>query len=106
MGYSNLCWEDIKPIYNFETYTPQLSDVPDADIDLLLARIVDLRAVYGEVTDGKEAKRLFFIAPILETVSRLLGDAQILVEEDVNGKNFVLKRGKKKVFIVQAKKNI
>ncbi|KAG3230460.1 hypothetical protein PI124_g24442, partial [Phytophthora idaei] len=23
MGYSNLCWEDIKPIYNFETYKPQ-----------------------------------------------------------------------------------
>ncbi|KAG6948517.1 hypothetical protein JG687_00015427 [Phytophthora cactorum] len=104
MGYSNLCWDDIKPIYNFETYTPQLSDVPDADIDLLLVRIVDLRAMNGEVTDGKEAKRLFFIAPILETVSRLLGDAQILVEEDVNGNNFVLKRGKKKVFIVQAKK--
>ncbi|KAG3118436.1 hypothetical protein PI126_g24574, partial [Phytophthora idaei] len=38
MGYSNLCWEDIKPIYNFETYKPQVSDVPDPDIDLLLAR--------------------------------------------------------------------
>ncbi|KAI9980317.1 hypothetical protein PInf_026446 [Phytophthora infestans] len=112
VGYSSLCWEDINPIYNFESYKTQPSDVPDADIDLLLARIVDLRKLYGEVTDGKEAKRLLFIAPILETVSRLLGDVQILVEEDVNGKNvlvkgrfeFVLKRGNKKVFIVEAKR--
>ncbi|KAI9992798.1 hypothetical protein PInf_014680 [Phytophthora infestans] len=112
VGYSSLCWEDINPIYNFESYKPQPSDVPDADIDLLLARIVDLRKLYGEVTDGTDAKRLFFIAPILETVSRLLGDVQILVEEDMSGKNvlvkgrfeFVLERGNKKVFIVEAKK--
>ncbi|CAK4195575.1 unnamed protein product, partial [Aphanomyces euteiches] len=77
VGYSSLCWEDIKPIYNFEDsydLQPNVSDIPDADIQLLLARIRDLRDLYGRISDGKEAKRLFFIAPILETVSRLIKD--------------------------------
>ncbi|CAK4185919.1 unnamed protein product, partial [Aphanomyces euteiches] len=90
VGYSSLCWEDIKSIYNFEDsydLQPNVSDIPDADIQLLLARIRDLRDLYGRISDGKEAKRLFFIAPILETVSRLIKDVRILVEEDVAGKN-------------------
>ncbi|KAG3120195.1 hypothetical protein PI124_g24437 [Phytophthora idaei] len=113
VGYSSLCWEDIKPIYNFDdSYDLQPSDIPDADIELLLARIVDVRELYGQISDGKEAKRLFFIAPILETVSRLLKNVRILVEEDVVGKNvllkgrfeFVLKRGTKRISIVEAKR--
>ncbi|CAK4496314.1 unnamed protein product, partial [Aphanomyces euteiches] len=115
VGYSSLCWEDIKSIYNFEDsydLQPNVSDIPDTDIQLLLARIHDLRDLYGQVTDGKEAKRLFFIAPILETVSRLIKDVRILVEEDVAGKNvllngrfeFVLKRGKKRISLVEAKR--
>ncbi|KAH9084138.1 hypothetical protein Ae201684P_020393 [Aphanomyces euteiches] len=115
VGYSSLCWEDIKPIYNFEDsydLQPNVSDIPDADIQLLLARIRDLRDLYGRISDGKEAKRLFFIAPILETVSRLIKDVRILVEEDVAGKNvllngrfeFVLKRGKKRISLVEAKR--
>ncbi|CAK4113873.1 unnamed protein product [Aphanomyces euteiches] len=115
VGYSSLCWEDIKSIYNFEDsydLQPNVSDIPDADIQLLLARIRDLRDLYGRISDGKEAKRLFFIAPILETVSRLIKDVRILVEEDVAGKNvllngrfeFVLKRGKKRISLVEAKR--
>ncbi|KAL4116591.1 hypothetical protein PRIC2_012043 [Phytophthora ramorum] len=113
VGYSSLCWQDIKPIYNFDdSYDLQPSDIPDADIQLLLARIKDLRRLYGQISDGKEAKRLFFIAPILETVSRQLGDVRILVEEDVDGKNvllkgrfeFVLQRGTKRISLVQAKR--
>ncbi|KAL7680637.1 hypothetical protein Plhal304r1_c064g0151901 [Plasmopara halstedii] len=113
VGYSTLCWEDIKPIYNFDdSYELQPSDIPDADIELLLARIRDLRELYGKISNGKEAKRLIFIAPILETVSRLLGDFRILVEEDVveryvllKGRfEFVLKRGTKRISIVEAKR--
>ncbi|KAL4165918.1 hypothetical protein KRP22_014624 [Phytophthora ramorum] len=113
VGCSSLCWQDIKPIYNFDdSYDLQPSDIPDADIQLLLARIKDLRRLYGQISDGKEAKRLFFIAPILETVSRQLGDVRILVEEDVDGKNvllkgrfeFVLQRGTKRISLVQAKR--
>ncbi|KAL8013298.1 hypothetical protein Plhal710r2_c039g0137621 [Plasmopara halstedii] len=78
-----------------DSYDLQPSDIPDADIELLLARIVD---------------RLFFIAPILATVSRLLKNVRILVEEDVVGKNvllkgrfeFVLKRGTKIILLVEA----
>ncbi|POM60339.1 Crinkler (CRN) family protein [Phytophthora palmivora] len=88
VGYSDLCWEDIKPIYKFnDSYDLQPSDIPDADIELLLARIVD-------------------------TVSRLLKNVRILVEEDVVGKNvllngrfeFVLNRGVKRISLVVAKR--
>ncbi|CAK4717336.1 unnamed protein product, partial [Aphanomyces euteiches] len=51
VGYSSLCWEDIKSIYNFEDsydLQPNVSDIPDADIQLLLARIHDLRDLYGQ----------------------------------------------------------
>lgn len=103
----------MKPIYNFDdSFDLQPSDIPDADIELPLARIRDLRELYGKISNGKEAKRLFFIAPILETVSRLLKNVRILVEEDVVGKNvllkgrfeFVLKRGTKRISLVQAKR--
>lgn len=113
VGYSSLCWEDIKPIYDFDdSYELQPSDIPDADIELLLARIVDVRELYGQILDGKEAKRLLFIAPILETVSRLLKNVRILVEEDAVGKNvllkgrfeFVLKSNTKQISLVQAKR--
>ncbi|GMF66034.1 unnamed protein product [Phytophthora lilii] len=113
VGCSSLCWEDIKPIYNFdESYDLQPSDIPDSHIELLLARILDVRELYGQTSDGKEAKRLFFIAAIFETVSRLLKNVRILVEEDVVGKNvllkgrfeFVLKRGTKRISLVLAKR--
>lgn len=60
---------------------------------------------------GKKLRDCFFIAPILETVSRLLGDVRIPVEEDVVGRNvllkgrleFVLKRGTKRISSVEAK---
>ncbi|CAK4076225.1 unnamed protein product [Aphanomyces euteiches] len=113
VGYASLCWEDIKPIYTFDdSFELQSSDFPDSAIELLLARIRDLRELYGQISDGNEAKRLFFIAPILETVSRLVGDVRILVEEDVVGRNvllkgrfqFVLKRCIERISIVQAKR--
>ncbi|CEG47798.1 uncharacterized protein PHALS_05133 [Plasmopara halstedii] len=93
-----------------DSYDLQPSDIPDADIELLLARIVDVRQLYGQISDGNEARRLFFIAPILATVSRLLKNVRILVEEDVVGKNvllkgrfeFVLKRGTKIILLVEA----
>ncbi|DAZ97572.1 TPA: hypothetical protein N0F65_005544 [Lagenidium giganteum] len=53
-GYSTLCWEDITPIYNFDdSYELRPSDIPDADIELLLARICDLRELCGQISDGK-----------------------------------------------------
>ena len=62
---------------------------------------------------GKEDKRLHLIAPVLITVCHLFnGDVEIAVEEDLHGNflnahghvEFLLKRGKKAVCIVQAKK--
>lgn len=64
VGYLSLCWEDIIPIYELDdSYDLQPSDIPDADIELFLARIRDLRELFGRLSDGKEVKRLFFYRP-------------------------------------------
>ncbi|KAG6951003.1 hypothetical protein JG688_00013915, partial [Phytophthora aleatoria] len=55
---------------------------------------------------SKEAKRLHFIVPVLASVCALFDrDVQILAEETVVGKRFVLKRGEKRVCIVEAKRD-
>jgi hypothetical protein len=75
------------------------------------AQLVQLINLNGDVYTGSQAKRRVFIAAALEAVCLLLEDVTILVDEEVVGKNvlvhgrfeFVLKREKKKIPIVQAK---
>ncbi|ETN01873.1 hypothetical protein PPTG_16948 [Phytophthora nicotianae INRA-310] len=78
-----------------------------------MTRIAQTHKLYGEVYTGTDAKRKMFIAAVLEAVCLLLGDVEILCEEEVNGKNvrvhsqfeFVLKRGPKRISIVEAKRD-
>uniref|UniRef100_K3X5N6 Uncharacterized protein n=1 Tax=Globisporangium ultimum (strain ATCC 200006 / CBS 805.95 / DAOM BR144) TaxID=431595 RepID=K3X5N6_GLOUD len=111
--YSSLSWSDIEPILRMESCTPNSSTIADDDVKSLHTRIAKLREYYGEVHTGKGVKRLMFIAAVIETVCRLLGDVKILVEEDVHGNNvyvhgrfeFVLKRRDKRISIVGAKRD-
>ncbi len=73
-----------------------------------------LSATFGLVVTKSEAKRLHFISPILACVCALFdGDVQVLIEEDVIGKQvhvnghfeFVIQRGNKRICIVEAKKD-
>jgi len=111
--YSSLSWADFEPILPMEDFDLQAITVPDKVVEQLHARLAQLRQVYGDIYTGKEAKRQLFIVAVIEAVCLLLGDVTILVEEDVIGKNvrvhgrfeFVLKRGRKRISIVEAKRD-
>jgi hypothetical protein len=69
---------------------------------------------FGSISEGHEAKRVHFIAPIIIIVCSFFGgDIQILTEEDIDGNRvhahghfeFVLKRAQKRICIVEAKKD-
>jgi hypothetical protein len=94
-------------------YTQDVRVIPAEDFELLRQFLSRTKTSIGEVITGKEAKRLYFISPILVVVCSLFnGDVRIKVEEDLIGKNvkanghfeFMLERGNKRVCIVEAKK--
>ncbi|KAE9048462.1 hypothetical protein PR002_g444 [Phytophthora rubi] len=111
--YSSLSWTDLELILPMEEFNLEASPVPDKVVVELRDRLVEIRKLYGDIYSGKAAKRQVYIVPIFEAVCLMLGDATILVEEDVKGKNvhvhgrfeFVLKRGRKRVSIVVAKRD-
>ncbi|GMF41802.1 unnamed protein product [Phytophthora lilii] len=95
-------------------YRPSLKPIPDEKLDALHIYFPILIKAFGDITTGKEAKRLHFIVPVLASVCALFdGGVQILAEETVIGKRvhgdgafeFVLKRGEKRVCIVEAKRD-
>ncbi|KAL7692929.1 hypothetical protein Plhal304r1_c005g0020391 [Plasmopara halstedii] len=99
MPYSSLSWTDLEPILSMEDFNLEASAVP--------------QKLWKSYVIGLCKYRQVFIMAIIEAVCLMLGDATILVEEDVKGKNvhvhgrfeFVLKRGKKRVSIVEAKRD-
>ncbi|KAE8894112.1 hypothetical protein PF007_g4901 [Phytophthora fragariae] len=111
--YSSLSWTDLELILPMEEFNLEASPVPDKVVVELRDRLVEIRKLYRDIYSGKAAKRQVYIVPIFEAVCLMLGDATILVEEDVKGKNvhvhgrfeFVLKRGRKRVSIVVAKRD-
>ncbi|KAG3171093.1 hypothetical protein PI126_g2032 [Phytophthora idaei] len=113
MPYSSLSWTDLEPILPMEDFNLQASPVPHKVVEELHDRLVQIRKLYGDIYSGKEAKRQVFIMAIIEAVCLMLGGATILVEEDVKGKNvhvhgrfeFVLKRRRKRISIVEAKRD-
>ncbi|KAG4222297.1 hypothetical protein PC116_g29228 [Phytophthora cactorum] len=113
MPYSSLSWTDLEPILPMEDFNLQASPVPHKVVEELHDRLVQICKLYGDIYSGKEAKCQFFIMAIIEAVCVMVGDATILVEEDVKGKNvhvhgrfeFVLKRGRKRISIVEAKRD-
>jgi len=87
--------------------------IPIVLLDNLHRQLLIIHHLFGNVTSGKEAKRLQFISPILIAVCQLLPSVRISVEEDMKGTyvhangrfEFVLQYGKMKVCIVEAKKD-
>jgi hypothetical protein len=111
--YSSIEWSDVEHVLDFVEYRQGYRKLGVEVLDKLHANILNLIKVFGPVSDGKEAKRLYFIAAILsEVVLRFEGQATILVDEDVDGIHintnghfeFVLQRGSKRVCILEAKK--
>jgi hypothetical protein len=85
----------------------------EESLDWLLDSLTKVSICFNDL-GGKEAKRLFFINLIMVAVCNFFnGDVKILVEEDHSGNyvnangrfEMVLRRGSKRVCIVEAKKD-
>ncbi|DBA02150.1 TPA: hypothetical protein N0F65_004785 [Lagenidium giganteum] len=113
--YSDMKWNDLEPLYRpfLKPFVLQPIPIDPAQVDALYSCLERFTGVFGGVFSGTETKRLFFIAPVLAYVSHLLPDVRLLVEENVNGSQvqasgrfeFVIRRGEKRVGIVEAKKD-
>jgi hypothetical protein len=113
-AYSYITWNDVKSVFNTVPYTQEVKEVPDNVLEVLSTYLKYAAKVFGSVTTGNEAHRLHLISPIIVCVCSLFeGDITIDVEEDLNGDyikahghfEFVLRRGDKRVCIVEAKKD-
>ena len=107
IAYSDIAWKDLEPIYEpiLSCFDLKASPIPSAEVDELYAYLERLIKAFGGTFTGKEAKLLFFIAPILVYVANLFSDVRLLVEESIDGRQvqtngyfeFVIKRGNKRV---------
>jgi hypothetical protein len=113
-AYSYVSWNQVKTVFNPTNYVQPRRNIDDAHLSFLAQYLSIATKCFGDITTGKEAKRLHFIAPILICVCILLdGDVDIVVEEDLVGNfvkahghfEFMLIRGNKAVCIVEAKKD-
>ncbi|GLD92978.1 hypothetical protein PINS_up001570 [Pythium insidiosum] len=113
-GYSYVRWGQVKSVLGFERYKQERKPIPDDTFKFL----VDYLKYASDAMDGytdasREAKLYHFIAPVLIMLCSLFDDVKLEVEETVDGNEvhadghfeFVLTRGKKKIYIAQAKKN-
>lgn len=117
VGYTYVSWEQVKslfPVTTGKVSNNSASKLPNALLDALFQYLGYASVCLGSLTEGHEAKRVHFIAPIVIIVcSHFNGDIQILTEEDIDGNRvhahghfeFVLKRGEKRICIVEAKKD-
>jgi hypothetical protein len=113
-GYSHVSWNDVRSIFTTIPYNQPTKDISQEAFKV----ISDYLSFVGtcsslDTSSGKESQRLHFIAPILYAVCFLFGgDVKVEVEEDLDGEmvkahghfEFVLRRGNKRVCIVEAKK--
>ena len=113
-AYSYVTWNQVKTVFNPTNYVQPRRKVDDAQLNFLSQYLSITTKCFGDITTGKEAKRLHFIAPVLICVCILFnGDVDIVVEEDLVGNfvkahghfEFMLRRGNKAVCIVEAKKD-
>jgi hypothetical protein len=113
-AYSYVTWNQVKNVFNPTNYIQSRRKIDDDQLSFLAQYLSITTKCFGDITTGKEAKRLHFIAPVLICVCNLLdGDVDIVVEEDLVGNfvkahghfEFMLRRGNKAVCIVEAKKD-
>ena len=113
-AYSYVTWNQVKSVFNPANYIQPRQNIDDAHLNFFAQYLSITTRCFGDLTTGREAKRLHFIAPILICVCFLFeGDVDIVVEEDLVGNfvkahghfEFMLRRGRKAICIVEAKKD-
>jgi hypothetical protein len=113
-NYSAVSWNEVQPVFSpiVQEYVQNSAELPE-EFDLFRSYLQKVSICFKDLT-GKEAKRLYFITPIIVAVcSAFNGGVTILVEEDLNGGyikangrfEMVLVKGNIRVCIVEAKKD-
>ena len=117
LGYSYVNWKQVKAYFPTElgVVGEAVRDELPAALLTALHQYLSIASVcFGSISEGHEPQCVHFIAPIIIIVcSHFRGDVQILAEEEIEGSRvhthgrfeFVLKRGGKRICIVEAKKD-
>lgn len=116
LGYSYATWEQVREYFPITqgNVSDIVDDLPSPSLNALHQYLSFATSCFGSITEGREAKRVHFIAPVIIIVCAFFnGDIQILAEEDISGARlhahghfeFVLKRQQKRICIVEAKKD-
>ena len=119
--YSSIGWEKVSDAFGqlrVLTIVPNEEDkISETELAFLANQYKWMNKSMGGPFGGKEAKRFLFIAPIFICIVGHFADkgqqVELLIEEDVNGKRvhvnshfeFVIRRGDKRICIVEAKKD-
>jgi hypothetical protein len=113
-GYSYVTWDQLKNIFSPTKYEQPRKGIDKDHLNFFETYLSYTTQCFGNITTGKEAKRLHFIAPILICVCFLFkGNVDIAVEENLDGIfvkahghfEFMIRRGGKAICIVEAKKD-
>ena len=86
-NYSSITWKEVGPIFNsqIEEYTQEIADLPN-DVEAVVISYLEKVSICFKDLSGNEAKRLYFITPIIVALcSAFNGEVTILVEEDLKG---------------------
>jgi hypothetical protein len=88
IAYSYVTWNQVKSILNPEEYVQPQKDLPNKEsFNNLVTHLSYATKCFGNIWTGTEAKRRYFIAPILIYVCALFdGEVEIAVEEELDGK--------------------
>ena len=116
LGYSYATWEQVKTHFPIArgSVGQTIDELPQSLLNALHNYLSFATLCFGQISEGREAKRVHFIAPIIIIVcAHFNGDVEILAEEDVDGNRihvhghfeFVLKRRDQRICIVEAKKD-
>lgn len=114
-AFSNITWNEVKNIYTplLKRYEEDIKLIPEDIFDTLFSYLKLVSTCFSDLR-GKEAKRMYFISPIIVAVCNVFkGEVTIKVEEDLTGAEIcahghfeiILERGDKKICIVEAKRD-
>jgi hypothetical protein len=83
-AYSYIAWNQIKTVFNPTNYFQPRQNIKHDQMSFLAQYLSITTKCFRNITTRKEAKHLYFLAPVLMYVCLLFhGDVEIVVKEDL-----------------------